>query len=1102
MDTISFASGSLSGSVFPASGEVILDNAQRRLPAFFAVAAYSLNSKSAGRIQLRVNSNSGPALSVNGGSGIVGSVYGCAGVDKSQCLYVPASQYPFGAASVTLTAFLYDTSGNLLAQSAGVAYPIVKPQIGLALGGISASGAFEPVNPAAIEGGRVLSDFIPDAAFQISYNYPGPEADISIAAFSDTQQQIGEAGPVHIPVHIQGGGAPGKFPVSADSLGAMPTDGSGVSFVATLTSGAGQSISSPPLTFPLERITIGTPAPSPGDAIAVEQTVGFSFPVDYLTTSFGATVLETFSPSGNAVSPNIANTTSYLVQLPAGNFTATSGELLAPSTDRVDFSFRLSRDPSSCCALAPKITYKYFGLNGLLPAGAAQTSAITGGSVTTIRNSAARGFTSYSKAVDAAALSPAGPAMIGIHKTWQFDPPIPADGSFSANLTLNYSSTDLPDDPNFDESKLQIVSFDPSTGAFATYVTTLDLTNKAATAQVNSLSRYYSLAVLGPFSKSLLNVPFFQLANGFDTIISAVNTGATDAHLSFSGFGEVTIPAGKQLLSSMSSLGFGQSGWAQAPSDVNTVSAVEAIGNGRIFDVLPLNSGHAQTVVLTDIELNDTYDTEIHIVNPATDGRALTVTLYSPFGIAAGTYTGNLDAKSTLIHRVEELFPGVTNPFIGYLVISGDGDIAAAALLYSYSTLTAVDGHPVNASGAATLYGPQLGAAGEFTRMILVNAGPKNANLALNAYNANGSSAGAPVAMALGGGHQYVADLAQLFGFDPTSPIAGSFTVSSDQPSILGDLTFGDLSVQQRTRASVPLSSAPAATAILPYLPTTVNIQNPNSEAAVVTLAAFSSAGGAMGTANLTIPGNGFASSALTSAIPAASGLSGGYVTLSSTQPVVSFAVAAPGSNSDFGAFAAQPIDAALRGGGPGTGPLISPGGVVNAASFAAKVSRGSLATIFGTGLSASVAQASSFPLPLTLGGVSVTVGGISAPLYYVSPSQINLQIPYETPEGASVPVVVSASSPVGVAIADYAIGVFTVVHSDNSIVTPGNPAAAGETLVIYATGIGKLNSPPGTGAAAGSSPPATAVDMPNVVGSSRVDLQACKLEYSIVSPK
>jgi uncharacterized protein (TIGR03437 family) len=178
------------------------------------------------------------------------------------------------------------------------------------------------------------------------------------------------------------------------------------------------------------------------------------------------------------------------------------------------------------------------------------------------------------------------------------------------------------------------------------------------------------------------------------------------------------------------------------------------------------------------------------------------------------------------------------------------------------------------------------------------------------------------------------------------------------------------------------------------------------------------------------------------------------------------------------------------------SGPQIGAGGVVNAASFQAPLARGSLATIFGSNLAGGTAQASQLPLATTLGGVQVTVAGKQAPLVYVSPTQINFQVPFEAPISGSAAVVVTKdgtpSTPQSVTLAEYAPGVFTyartatsldpvIVHADNQLVTPANPATANEVLVIYGTGVGSFDNPPATGAAASSAPLAASLLTPTV---------------------
>ena len=56
----------------------------------------------------------------------------------------------------------------------------------------------------------------------------------------------------------------------------------------------------------------------------------------------------------------------------------------------------------------------------------------------------------------------------------------------------------------------------------------------------------------------------------------------------------------------------------------------------------------------------------------------------------------------------------------------------------------------------------------------------------------------------------------------------------------------------------------------------------------------------------------------------------------------------------------------------------------------------GSISSLFGENLSSQAMLATSLTLPLTLGGASVTLNGIAAPLFYTSSGQINFFVPYE----------------------------------------------------------------------------------------------------------
>ncbi len=180
--------------------------------------------------------------------------------------------------------------------------------------------------------------------------------------------------------------------------------------------------------------------------------------------------------------------------------------------------------------------------------------------------------------------------------------------------------------------------------------------------------------------------------------------------------------------------------------------------------------------------------------------------------------------------------------------------------------------------------------------------------------------------------------------------------------------------------------------------------------------------------------------------------------------------------------------------------PAPSISSVVNAASFAQGISPGSLATIFGTNLSG----ISGIVFPggaLNYSGVTVTVAGISAPLFAIANTgggeQINFQVPANLPVlgtaevdvndngfiGAIYNIPVSVTSPgifeyvpAGLGTQRYA----AVLKPDGSASGPSNPALRGTTVSLFVTGLGPTTPSLVTGQP-GPLPPATTVVRPTV---------------------
>jgi uncharacterized protein (TIGR03437 family) len=154
--------------------------------------------------------------------------------------------------------------------------------------------------------------------------------------------------------------------------------------------------------------------------------------------------------------------------------------------------------------------------------------------------------------------------------------------------------------------------------------------------------------------------------------------------------------------------------------------------------------------------------------------------------------------------------------------------------------------------------------------------------------------------------------------------------------------------------------------------------------------------------------------------------------------------------------------------------------GVTDAASFrVGPIAPGQLVTIFGERLTAldMTASAPGLPLPPVLAGTSVLVKGQPAPLLYASSRQLNIQIPFDL-SGASAEIVVSNSLANSVVVTkaaeEVAPGLFNVaLHSaDYSLVTAASPARPGEIILLYASGLGRVQGNALAGYAAAAAMP------------------------------
>ncbi len=175
--------------------------------------------------------------------------------------------------------------------------------------------------------------------------------------------------------------------------------------------------------------------------------------------------------------------------------------------------------------------------------------------------------------------------------------------------------------------------------------------------------------------------------------------------------------------------------------------------------------------------------------------------------------------------------------------------------------------------------------------------------------------------------------------------------------------------------------------------------------------------------------------------------------------------------------------------------PAVFAGGVVNAASFApgGAVAPGSIVSVFGNNLAATALGASTVPLPTSLSGVSMTIGGLPAPLFYATSGQVNAQIPFELPANTRPQLLlttpVSLAVPETITLAANRPGIFTVNSSGSGqgaitnpqgqIVDTTSPAPAGSIVIAYCSGLGATNPAVASGVVPPAAEPLARVTAP-----------------------
>jgi hypothetical protein len=517
--------------------------------------------------------------------------------------------------------------------------------------------------------------------------------------------------------------------------------------------------------------------------------------------------------------------------------------------------------------------------------------------------------------------------FLGINAFWQIDPPIPGTSSTpfgsqtsTFDVTLHYTADDLPDDPNFKESSLKVISYDSGTGKLTSYDTVVDTTNKTATARVDGLGPYISAGVLGPFTRQNLDFPVLRSTDSLYNGIGLLNLGKDTASLSLTAYSEdgsaktgtgvtnpatVTLSSGQQVPKlAQQFFNFAQSsnnGWVQVRSEKNTVVGFELLGSDTVLDGADVSGTHSTSVVLTDIEYDSTTTTELHVTNPTNFPVVMTLELRTNSPTAVGSTEVVLKPREKLSRRVQDLFGPLTSPFLGYLIVKADHPVVASEILTSGTSMAMLNAQTL-VTGSATiskLYSAQLAHGGNayYTRFNIVNPTTLTANLTIRAVNESGGSLASPVSITLGPGQQYLRDAGQMFGLGSASLVVGSIIVDSTITGVVGDVSFGDPTGTAAFRTSLPLDSNPSKFAAFAQVAngagyfTGFAAFNPNATSAGVDLKIYKADGTLTGTSHFSLPAGGRLSKLLPELVPISGGQVSGYFTLTADQTITSFAV-------------------------------------------------------------------------------------------------------------------------------------------------------------------------------------------------------------------
>ena len=383
------------------------------------------------------------------------------------------------------------------------------------------------------------------------------------------------------------------------------------------------------------------------------------------------------------------------------------------------------------------------------------------------------------------------------------------------------------------------------------------------------------------------------------------------------------LPSGRQVASLRTDL-FLQSNseepaWIELTGDTGSLGTFFQFGSGALSQ---LDGGVAISQTSTSFVLTRVFDgpatfrgqdaiTAVTIFNP--NDEAVTVDLTYLFPAPAGSTQALLEAEVEIPARspfaavVSDIFGAPASGGVITAEVTQGGGVVAFELIQLVNQTTILGLNAATGNPGLVAYSAQLASQpGLFTSVNVTNRGDGPRNITLSAIGEDGGSLADPVQVLLQPGQVFTRDAADLFGggLAAQSPsgevnLVGSL-VEADGDGIVGDVIFGDATNFQYA-ASLPLQTQTFVEALFNQVANTSGFftglaffypgdsqgTTQGVPQAAITIQVFRPSGEMVGVSVRTLAAGERLSELVAQLVEEAVNLSGGYVRIFSTQPII-----------------------------------------------------------------------------------------------------------------------------------------------------------------------------------------------------------------------